>query len=121
MSDMAELHNANHNLKYAVEAWDETEKQAKAIFEALHKFFYYELDSSGGQITREWLLEKYWELIKKKIQFVAKDITEAKEEADYSEREELECLKEMTTDFLKSDYDLSEEYASIIGEEKDND
>jgi len=52
--------------------------------------------------TDEFIVETYWEIVKRRIESLAIDLHHAKQEAEnYSVEEELEVLKSDTTDCLR--------------------
>ena len=100
---MSNIDICNDYLAFALESRKKLIIRAEPIFRSLYDLFKEEIETAGDKSDelKVWLAKKYWEIIKKRIEIVSDELTEAKDNAvPFKKHEEEEALKEATTRFL---------------------
>ena len=108
-----ELANANDGLEHVLNERKRLLDLAPKLFDMLFNFCKDCLSE-----TDEFIVETYWEIVKRRIEALAIDLHHAKQEAEnYSVEEEFEALRSDATDCLRENHnaDIREKWEQLEG------
>lgn len=94
---MEDLDWSNQMLEWALNDTRKLINSMKPIFSSLYELFSGEIEIADDRSNEveEWLIKTYWEIIRKKAEFVSKDIKETKDDAsNFTEAQEFLSIKE---------------------------